>query len=60
LRWKSRRFTIPAGAALSGLAAVAIAVGAPPMMTVHTGAKLRVLKPSSSSVVTANSVATAV
>ena len=61
MRWNLRRLTIAAGGSVSALFVAAIAVGAPPpMMTVHTGAKLRVLKPTPSSVVTANAVPTAV
>ena len=59
MRWKTRRVVLAAGA-VCALAAVAVALGAPPMKTVNTGAKLRVLKPTPSTVVTANSVPTAV
>ena len=51
------RRIVPA-AAVAALAGAALA--APPMMSVHTGAKVRVLKPTPSSAVTGNSVATTV
>jgi hypothetical protein len=56
LRVDFRRI-VPA-AAVAALAGAALA--APPMMSVHTGAKVRVLKPTPSSAVTGNSVATTV
>jgi hypothetical protein len=61
VRWKTRRAAIIVGAAFTGLTTVALAIAAaPPMMTVDTGAKVRVLKPTPSSVVRSNSVSTAV
>ena len=60
MRWKSSRVAISALGGLGGLTIAALAAAAPPMMTVHTGAKVRVLKPTPSTTVTANSVGTAV
>jgi hypothetical protein len=62
LRLKLSRTAIATGVAvLTGLTIAALAVAAaPPMMTVHTGAKVRTLKPAPSTTVTANSVPTAV
>jgi hypothetical protein len=60
LRWKTSRLWITAAATLTGLTIAGLAAAAPPMMTVHTGAKLKVLKPTPSTVVTGNSVQTAV
>jgi hypothetical protein len=60
LRWKSDRTSFAAAAALAGLAIAGLAAAAPPPMTANTGAKLRVLKPSRSAVVTDNTVQTAV
>ena len=49
------------GAAAAALAAAAYAFASPPaMMTAHTGAKLRVLRPSQRTVVTGNSITTRV
>ncbi|MEP7335561.1 MAG: hypothetical protein ABI717_07250 [Actinomycetota bacterium] len=58
MRWNPRRIAIAVGAAASTLTVVAFALAAPPIMTVHTGAKLSVLKPTPNGVVTANSVRT--
>jgi hypothetical protein len=61
LRWNTSRIAIAAMVAvLAGLTIAALAGAQPPMMTVHTGAKVRILKPTRSTVVTANSVPTAV
>ena len=61
MRWKHTRIWLGAAAALAGLTVAALAAAAPPpMMTVNTGAKLRVLKPTGSTVVTDNTVPTAV
>jgi hypothetical protein len=47
--------------ALTGLTIAGLAAAAPPpMMTVHTGAKVKVLRPTPSAVVTGNNVQTAV
>lgn len=58
LLWNLRRVAIATGVVASTLTVVAVALGAPPMMTVHTGAKLRILNPTPNNVVTANSVPT--
>jgi hypothetical protein len=60
LRWKTSLVSNAAALAVTGLTIAAVAAAAPPMMTVHTGAKVRILKPTSSTVVTGNSVPTGV
>jgi hypothetical protein len=61
LRLKRSRVAIPVAAALVGLTTVALAAAAaPPPMTVHTGAKVRILAPSPQTTVRANAVSTAV
>ena len=57
MRWNTRRAALFAGAAATALIAIAVAVAAPPM-SVHTGAKLRVLQPAPAAVVTSNRVPT--
>lgn len=56
----SRIATAAAVASFSGLSLAALAGAAPPMMSVHTGAKVRILKPTPATTETANSVPTGV
>jgi hypothetical protein len=60
MRSKAARIGVAAIGVAAALYGAAVAIGAPPMMSVHTGAKLRVLAPTPQTIVTANSVATGV
>ncbi len=59
MRLNSSRIALTAVVALAGLAIATLAAAEPPMMA-HTGANVRVLKPTPSTLVTGNSVPTAV
>src|SRR6266542_6271779 len=60
MRLKSRRSSIALVAGLGTLVAAAIAVAAPPPMTVNTGAKLKVLAPRTGATLTGNVLRTRV
>jgi len=60
MRLKSRRSSIALVAGLGTLVAAAIAVAAPPPMTVNTGAKLKVLAPRTGATLTGNTLNTLV
>jgi hypothetical protein len=60
MRFKSRRSSIALVAGLGTLVAGAIAVAAPPPMTVNTGARLKVLSPNNGRTLTASTLGTRV
>jgi hypothetical protein len=60
MHWRPAKIGIALLAAVGAVYGAAVALGAPPMMTAHTGAKLRVLEPKTGTVVTGNSLSTLV
>jgi hypothetical protein len=60
MRLKSRRSSIALSAGLGSLVGAASAAAAPPMMTVNTGAKLKVLTPRTGATLTGNTLSTRV
>jgi hypothetical protein len=60
MRWSKSRIGVAAIAVLAATYAAAVALGAPPMMTVNTGAHLKVLSPATGTTLTGNSLSTTV
>jgi hypothetical protein len=58
--WSKPRIGVAAIALLAGAYGAAVAFGAPPMMTVHTGAKLKVVAPKTATTLTGNTLSTLV
>ncbi len=60
MRWSKTRIGVVAITVLGAVYGTAVALGAPPMMTVDTGAKLTVLAPKTGTTLTGNTLSTRV
>lgn len=60
MRWRTTRIGVAAIAVLSVVYGAAVALGAPPMMTAKTGAKLTVVAPTTGTTLTGNTLNTLV
>jgi hypothetical protein len=60
MHWRPAKIGVALLAVVGVVYGAAVALGAPPMMTVHTGAKLSVLEPKNATVLTGNSLSTLV
>jgi hypothetical protein len=60
MRWSKTRLGVVAAAVLGAVYGTAVALGAPQMMTVNTGAHLKVLSPKTGTTLTGNSLRTRV